>query len=236
MRMPNKIVTGFAAMLLALVVPLGAVANPGIVVVPVQHDFGEVEVGALASTQIEIGNDWWGSLSIFSINLLQGAGTDFSLVNPPSSGTVIQPGSSLVFGVEFSPTTEGLATAIVEIQWTNGESGTSIVELSGTGIATTGPVTIEDILAFFDAGVEAGTIEGKGCGHSGRAHLKVFKFKLLMVAFFLDKGWERGACKLLWHAYDRSDGQRHPKDWIEGQDVDRLNEMILLLLSDMGCL
>ena len=41
-------------------------------------------------------------------------------------------------------------------------------------------------------------------------------------------------------SYERSDRQPCPKDWIKNgprsNDVDLLNEMILLLLSDMGCL
>ena len=235
MRMPNRLLAGSAAILLALVLPLGAMASPGITVVPDQHDFGEVEVGASASTPIEVHNAWWGDLSIFSVTILQ-SGADFTLINPPPEGTVVPPGSSLTLGVEFIPKAEGVITATLEIVWTNGESGISTVELSGTGVPASGPLTIEDILAFFDDGVEAGTIRGKNCGNSGRAHLKVFKFKLLMVAFFIDKGWDRGACKLLWHAFERSDSQPGPKDWIKGQAVDDLNLMILQLLSDMGCL
>jgi hypothetical protein len=149
---------------------------------------------------------------------------------------VVNPGGILAFGVDFSPDAEGLVTGTVKVVWTNGESGTSYVELSGTGIPGSGPLTIEDILAFFDAGVEAGTIVGKGPACSRNAHLKIFKFKLLMVAFFIDKGWDKGACRLLWHAYERSDNQDCPKDWIRGQAVGTLNDMILQLLSDMGCM
>jgi hypothetical protein len=219
--------------------PVLAAANPGIAVIPDQYDFGEVEVGASASTTIEISNAWWGNLSIASVTIDQG-GSDFALVNVPPPGTIVSPGSSLFFGVEFNPKDEGPITGTIVVQWTNGEAGISYVELSGTGLPVSGPLTIEDILAFFDAGVEAGTIQGKGPACSRNAHLKVFKFKLLMVAFFIDKGWDKGACQLLWHAYERSDGQDCPKDWIKNgpgsNDVDELNAMILQLLSDMGCL
>lgn len=236
MRMPYRIIAGSAAFLLALFLPLGAVANPGILVIPDSHDFGEVEIGETASTQILIFNQWSGNLALYSVSLLPPDGTGFSLVNAPPSGTIIPSGGSVSLGVEFSPEAEGLDAATVEIMWANGESGISYVVLSGTGITGGGPLTIEDILAFFDAGVEAGTIKGKDCGNSGKAHLKVFKFKLLMAAFFIDKGWMKGACQLLWHAYERSDGQKGPKDWVMGEDVPELNAMILQLMSDLGCL
>lgn len=114
------------ALLLVLVFPMWAAAEPGIDVTPEQYDFGEVEVGASASTQIEISNAWWGNLSIDSVEVFP-AGSDFTLINPLPSGTIIPPGSVLTFGVEFRPTVEGLATAIVEIEWVDGESGTSVV-------------------------------------------------------------------------------------------------------------
>ena len=233
--MRNRTVIGVGVVLAVIMFPLLAAANPGITVIPDQYDFGEVEVGASASTQIEIGNDWWGNLRIYEFNQL-GCDPGYTIVNPPLPGTVIPPSSAFIFGVEFGPKAEGPANCTIEIKWANGEEGVSFVELSGTGVPASGPLTIEDILAFFDAGVEAGTIQGKGPACSRDAHLKVFKFKLLMVAFFIDKGWDKGACKLLWHAYERSDNQDCPKDWIRGQDVDELNAMILQLLSDMGCL
>ena len=234
--MQNRTMIGVGAVIAVIMFPVLAAASPGISIYPDQpYDFGEVEMGTSESVDVTISNAWWGDLRIEAVNLVQ-CEAGFTLINPPEPDTWVIPGTSLTFGVEFSPETEGLASCTVEVKWTNGEIGVSTVELSGTGIAGSGPLTIEDILAFFDAGVEAGTIEGKGPACSRDAHLKIFKFKLLMVAFFIDKGWDKGACKLLWHAYERSDDQDCPKDWIKGQAVGTLNDMILQLLSDMGCM
>ena len=128
------------------------------------------------------------------------------------------------------------------VRWINGGAGAVGVKLEGEGIVAPGePVTIQDILTFFYNGVDNGTIEGAGRNCSSRrAHLKVFEFKLLMVEFFILKGWDRATCNLLWHAYARSDGQKPPKDWIDGDeevgDVPKLNTMILDLLTELSCL
>ena len=225
----------FAAAAAAGMLVAAAPAFAGITVIPDQYDFGEVEVGSTASTQIEISNAWWGNLTIDSVDILQ-AGSDFTLVNPPPSGTVVLPGSSLFMGVEFSPAAEGLATATAEVQWTNGEEGTSYVELSGTGVAAT-PLTIEDVLAFFDAGVEAETIRGTGPTEQAKtSHERVFRLMLLLAASAIDDGKTGLACQMLEHSYLRSDGQGGPKDYVQGQDCIVLNSMILQLRADMGCL
>jgi len=111
------------------------------------------------------------------------------------------------------------------------------VELSGVGIAAQGePITVEDILAFLDAGVEAGTIQGTG--HHPRmseVRLKLFKALLLKVGSHIDDDRMRAACWRLKRAYLRSDGQSRPFDFVKGDDVPELNAMILQLRADLGC-
>ena len=110
------------------------------------------------------------------------------------------------------------------------------IEVNIKGIGVSNGVTIESTLAFFYAGVDAGTIEGAGYRDAARdSHLKVFEWRLLLVAYFLDKGTDRVACILLWNAYERSDGQHRPKDFIVGHDLPELNAMILELITNLGC-
>lgn len=203
--------------------------HPGIYVVPNQYDFEEVEVGNSASTQIEIGNSWWGNLSIQSVELLQ-AGGDFILVNPPPPGTIVPPGSSLFFGIEFSPSAEGLLSAMIEIVWANGESGTSYVELSGTGIASQAtPPSVEDILSFFDSSVADGSLVGAGPGKSGMHRINALRNMLLEAHYLLTEGYVEDACDQLHSACKRCD------DFVQGTAQYGLKMMILDLMEELGC-
>jgi hypothetical protein len=113
------------------------------------------------------------------------------------------------------------------------------VELSGTGVeATGGEVTFESILAFFDASVEAGTLQGTGPGSSGEAHINVLKHMLVLAAKLFDDGLTDVACKQLEFVYDRCDGETPPPDFVEGpalEGEDGLRQMILDLMGELGC-
>jgi hypothetical protein len=88
--------------------------------------------------------------------------------------------------VTYSPSAPEYTAAVLGIEWPDGEHGSGQVQLDGTGIeAPRGPLTIEDIQGFFDAGVDAGTIEGTGPNDQAKeSHLKVFEWNLIMVSFF----------------------------------------------------
>jgi hypothetical protein len=226
--------------LLVMVILMGlsalALADPGLDVDPPDYYFGEVEVGSFATVTITISNNWSDTLWISQVNLQAGSSPDFFITSAPVPGANLPPGYSVEVQVTYAPSALGYASATLRIDYTNGDSGTESVLLEGIGVEAGGAITIEDILAFFDAGVEGGTIQGTGPNENAKnSHLKVFEWQPLMVAFFLDNGADHEACTLLWHAYDRSDGQDRPKDFIKGQDVDELNAMILQLIADLGC-
>jgi hypothetical protein len=246
-----KRLTCFAAVIaFTIAVPSSVWALPDIAVTPLSHDFGELEVGAAGTASIVIGNPSGFYLVVSSIAFRDGSSSDFFISNVdvsnsgwdqspddrplligPINGTV----HTIVVEITYIPSDLGVAEAELEIISNDPDNPKVLVDLRGTGVGSQA-LDIEAILKFFDDGVEAGTIQGKGPGCAKDAHLKVFRFKLLMAAFFIDKGWNKGACKLLWQAYARSDGQGNPRDLVQGQDVPELNAMILQLLSDMGCL
>ena len=98
------------------------------------------------------------------------------------------------------------------------------------------PVSIQDILAFFDASVEARTLDGRGQRpQSKKARLRVFRFHLLAASTPIEAGRDGLACHRLEHAYLRSDGQTPPPDFLVGDATAELNTMILQLIADMGC-
>jgi polyhydroxyalkanoate synthesis regulator phasin len=138
--------------------------DPGIRVAPETHDFGDVIVGHCASGNIDVSNLWWGDLSLSSVVLGDESDPAFSLLNAPTSGDVVRPGSSLWFEVVFCPTVTGAHGGVVKIPWTNGETGVSIVELFGTGIVLTTPEEhIDWLIDEVEDLVTEGTLnEGQG--------------------------------------------------------------------------
>ena len=86
-------------------------------------------------------------------------------------------------GVSFTPSAEGFVTAVLEVQWTNGESGTSTVALAGIGVtATPPPPTVEDVLAEFDERVANGALYGSGPGNSAEGRLGALRNKIARPA------------------------------------------------------
>jgi hypothetical protein len=96
--------------------------------------------------------------------------------------------------------------------------------------------TIDDILVFFDESVEEGTIVG--CGKKPWiANLKLWLFGKTIEAakYFIEKDKMRQACKALNRTFLRCDGELGPKDFVEGEAVLELADMISDLMDELGC-
>ncbi len=222
-------VFSFVIVLTMIMAPGIAPVQAQISVVPEQHDFGELNLGDIASAQFTITNTWSGDLMIESTHLQAGGG-NFSLVNPPPAETVVPPGSNIYFGVDFAPASEGFFSAQVVISWTNGASGTSTIELSGVGVsAQPPPVSIQEILAFFDASVANGSLVGAGPGVSATHRLRALRNMLVAADLKISQGDYEGACEQLNDACKRCD------DFCQGSASDDLEEMIRDLMEQLGC-
>ena len=150
-------------------------------------------------------------------------------MNPPSPGTVVLPGSVIFFGVNFSPAIEGLHSARITIHWTNGENGSSTVDLSGTGIAAQLPSYIQDIIDFFDASVANGSLVGVGQGSSAENRLNALRNMLNQASYLINAGDYEAACKQLGDALKRCN------DFVQGAVANELKLMISELMNDLGC-
>jgi hypothetical protein len=231
------------AILAVVFLPLNAVANPhpNILVNYLEFDFGEVEIGSSNTVTISVNNDGGHDLWVDGVAFTGESSADFYFATEPAVPAHVPPndggpGYPLLVDVVFAPSAPGFAQAFLEIISNDPDDSPTTVVLYGEVVEPQGPLTIEDILAFFDAGVEAGTIEGQGrCSRAKRVHLRIFKFKLILAAIFLDRGWNQGTCKLLQLAYAFSDGQGGPRDKIVGDAVPELNTMILELMTSLGC-
>lgn len=213
--------------------------HPGIEVVPSQYNFGDVELGSSSSTIITITNNWLGMLSI-TVSFQALSSPDFSITLAPPPGTLLMSGDSADIEVTYTPSALGAASAVLAISWVNGEIGNEYVSLDGVGVATEPPppVTIEEILEFFDSSVEEGILFGNGPVYSAEKRLSALRNIILITASFINKGLIEVACKHLMNAYKRCDSlppPESPPDFVSGPATSDLAVMIQNLRISLGC-
>ena len=104
-----------------------------------------------------------------------------------------------------------------------------MVLLSGTGVAAQSPVSIQDILDFFDASVANGTLSGAGPGSSADGRLKALRNMLVHAGYQISAGSYEDACEQLNDALKRSD------EFVQGASQYDLSQMIWDLLDGLGC-
>ena len=96
--------------------------------------------------------------------------------------------------------------------------------------------TIDAILNFFDNSVYKGLLEGKGRGRLANVRLCLFRKMLETAGWLIEKDKMKPACFTLHRAYLRCDGKRRRlPDFIIGEAVPELAEMIQDVMDDLGC-
>ena len=142
-------------------------------------------------------------------------------------------------GLAFAPdntlfTTNSLNNAIFQFD-TSGStiwSGTytSPTPIMGLEFAPAPDLTIADILEFFDASVQNGTLNGLD-NHS----LETLRWMLEIANEFIEREKVKNACKTLERAYKRCDGENNPPDFIIGESVSELADMIDKVMIGLEC-
>ena len=238
--MNKKLLTSVFPIIIILVMWLSAPAPAyadTLEVLPTDHDFGDVEVGTTVTTIISMTNINGSDVEVYGLGFQAGGSADFSLANSPPLPFIIVPGETVEVEVAFSPSAAGYVTAVLQIESTDSLNPVHEVFLGGVGVDTQPPPpSIEPILAFFDASVEAGTLEGRGeLQIMARARLRAMRNLLKATGDFIEGGYMGWACFTLRRAYLRSDGLLRPPDFVEGDARAELNGMIGQLIADLGC-
>jgi hypothetical protein len=209
-------------------------AEPFIEVVPLDHDFGDVQVGSSSTAIITISNINGQTLEIYSVSL-SGSG-DFAISMEPDP--IVVSGMSTAVEITFAPSAVGYVSAILDIESNDQANPIVSVSLSGVGVAAEPPPSpsIDDILAFFDASVEDGTLYGSG-RLSGVAEWRLNRLRNMIVraGVFIDNGWIELACWQLRRAYRRCDGLPRPPEFVAGPATSTLAQMIFDLMAGLGC-
>ena len=96
--------------------------------------------------------------------------------------------------------------------------------------------SIESILEFFDEFVADGTINGRGkkTWHAN-LRLEIMRWMLENADRFIKRDKIKRACKALERAYKRCDGENYPPDFVVGESVPELADMIDELMISLEC-
>ncbi len=94
---------------------------------------------------------------------------------------------------------------------------------------------IADILDFFDDSVEDGSLAGSGSGHSAVHRRDALRNMLEAARDLIDWGDTAGACRQLFDAYLRTDGQALPPDFVTGPAAPVLASQIMELMQTLRC-
>ena len=98
------------------------------------------------------------------------------------------------------------------------------------------PLGIDAIIEFFDESVADGSLIGKGKRVWIRS-LRLHFMRLMLVAAkeLFEQEMTDWACHTLNRALFRCDSERRPIDFVAGEAVPELNDMIANMISDIGC-
>ncbi len=115
------------------VLSLCITASAGAVEVePLEHDFGEVAVGASARSSFALVNYTGHPHAVTAIDFSAGSSEDFSLATDLQFPVVVETGEALDVEVEFNPLWEGLHTAQMEVFSLEPSLRIVVVSLQGT--------------------------------------------------------------------------------------------------------
>jgi hypothetical protein len=106
----------------------GSGAQPGLASTPAALSFGNVVMGSSGSASVSLSNT--GSASV-TISQASAIGAGFTMGASPA-GQTIQPGQSISFTAQFSPTTVGSASGSISIS-SNAPNSPMTIALSGAG-------------------------------------------------------------------------------------------------------
>jgi len=211
--------------------------EPDINVVPLSHDFGQVEVGSSESVVITIHNEGDSGITIESATFQSGSSSDYSITSFFFPPVTFSAGGLFNLEITFAPSLGGSSQDILEI--VNSDPDEPLVEVVLTGEGTGGEVTpteqIEEINDFAQTSVDDGTLTGKGSGSSAGNRLRTFVKKLQKVESLIEAELFSEACILLKSLYKHCDGLDKPKDFVEGVARPELAAKIEELIAALDC-
>jgi hypothetical protein len=209
-----------------------------IAVAPLEHDFGDVTLGASGTTIVTVSNVGNLALTVTDVAFENGSSFAFTIQPALAFPTIIEPGQTLDVTVAFAPVSAGPATASLSITNDDVDEGVVQVTLSGRGVASseTPLQQIADLLSFLDGAVANGSLTGNGPGNSSQGRLNALRNMIEAAGDLIQNGSLGDACAQLLAAYRRTDGIPQPPDFVTGSAAAELAGRIRRLRDALGCL
>ena len=236
----NCFITMLIISLILCIGNLTAVQGQSIIeVTPTEYDFGNVTKGDSATTIVTIQNTNGHIITITGLSLTGTSDPDYEITSVEPLPIFLDWNgiSSTDVEITFAPTSAGYKTGVLVIQSDDIVNPAILVQLGGEGVEDNPePISMDDIIAFFDASVEAGTIEGRGYSPwLANKRLKAYRCMLVAASTLIDADYIGWGCFTLERCYMRADGMPRPPDFIIGEAREALIGMILQLMDDLGC-
>ena len=204
-------------------------------ITPASWDYGDVEVGTSESQIFTILSCAESSVTLYIIEIVDDATGAFTITSELPLG-VIPGGETREIEVALTPPSLGAHEAFLHI-YSNAPGNYTYISLFGTGVSEEpGPGEVmADLIEFFEASVEAGTLVGDGPGSSASGRLKAFRNMLNAANDLIVDGDIALACEQLQDAKDRADGVHPPPDFVAGSARADVEAMIVEVMAELGC-
>jgi uncharacterized delta-60 repeat protein len=212
---------------------------PEIVVYPdtLSHDFGDVNIGESMTYVAQIQNTGNANLEVNSVTLDPCGSTDFTITSAPNNPFIVVPGETSVVDIEitYTPTTEGYVSTTLLIESNDADEPLVGVELGGVGVVVEIPPEqqIQDILDFFDQSVSDGTLVGYGPGPCSARRLRALRCMIKSAGVLIKCEYYGWATMILRAVDKKTDGEPRPPDFVAGEAVPTLNQMVKDLIEDL---
>ncbi len=114
-----------------------------------------------------------------------------------------------------------------------------VVTDTGHWVVTDYPTPEEQAQAiqdFIDSSIEQGNLVGNGPNdNASKGKLRAFQNMLISAYDLIASGDIQGACVQLSDAYEKTDGQSNPPDFVDGDAAVQVAAMIQNLMASLGC-
>ena len=208
-------------------------------VTPAEFDFGEVTVGESSTVIVTIQNINGHILNIWYVALSAGSDPAFAVTDAPVFPVALDwnGNSNTEVEVTFTPVQAGAVAGILVVTSDDLVYPTVEVPFSGTGVdgQTSPSEMVSDLIDFFDASVQNGSLFGVGNGNSADKRLNALRNMLLSAGVLIDAGDYEQACRQLASAWAKTDGLPRPPDFVGGEAAKDLADMIEELMGAIGC-
>lgn len=230
------IIEGGANYLYYQTVKLGWIASePDIAVSQNECNFGQADIGTTQTGVVSVCNLGNAVLTIQSLQILQDENTQFGLAPLKVVPLMLEPNTAVDVEILYNPVVEGLSQAVLQLTSNDPDNPVIQVAVSGEGIAVVLSPSQQaaQILDVFEFTVSEGLVQGVGSTQSAENKVRDFAKMLLAADELLLAGYEDSALEMLLMIEAKCDGQKSPRDFVQGDAADELNAMINELIATL---